>query len=157
MANNQIHQAAQTPANAGTMPHRVCAGCTLCCRLPEIAELEKPANIACQNCAIGHGCTAYASRPQTCRQFECEWKTDPTLPDLWNPLTSHMMLYRQGVQGTILVDPDQPQLWESPLYRALIEALAQRFENEGGYLILFSGERITRIRPANGADSNADD
>lgn len=63
-----------------------------------------------------------------------------------------MMLYRQGVQTTILVDPDQSQTWQEPPYSELIEELAQRCEDEGGYLILFSGEFVKRIRPVTGAD-----
>lgn len=127
---------------------RECNHCTLCCRLPDIEELSKPANITCSQCIEGFGCKTYKARPQTCRDFQCDWITDPTLEAEWEPVNCHMMLYRQGPQRTILVDPRFANIWRREPFATLISAMARRSEAEGGYLILFAGEEAHRIHPA---------
>ncbi|WP_137137042.1 hypothetical protein [Rhizobium sp. FKY42] len=126
---------------------RSCARCTLCCRLPDIDELDKPANVNCVHCIDGFGCRAYDKRPRTCREFQCDWLTDPALDDAWNPLDCHMMVYRQGAQRTVLVDPSIGKAWQQGHYASMLTELARQSEAEGGYLILFAGDEVRRIRP----------
>lgn len=57
-----------------TIQSRECSGCTMCCKLPELKELQKPRDTWCAHCAIGKGCTIYSERPQGCITFECMWK-----------------------------------------------------------------------------------
>lgn len=52
---------------------RTCGTCTACCKTHPIRELEKPAGGWCPHCHIGHGCRIYESRPDSCREFECQW------------------------------------------------------------------------------------
>jgi len=55
-------------------PMRSCGECSACCRLPEIAEIGKPASTPCKHlCPIGHGCKIYEGRPSTCSNYECAW------------------------------------------------------------------------------------
>jgi len=51
---------------------RECGGCTACCTVQGIVELDLPEGVACPHeCAAG--CAIYAKRPQSCRDYECIW------------------------------------------------------------------------------------
>lgn len=47
-----------------------CDGCTECCSLFEIQEIQKPANKTCGNC-VDSKCSIYESRPKACSEFKC--------------------------------------------------------------------------------------
>lgn len=66
---------------------RECGGCTMCCKVMHVPELEKPAGIWCPHCAVGEGCGIYDERPKPCRDFECLWLQD---------------------DGRVLLDADRP-------------------------------------------------
>lgn len=51
---------------------RKCGACSLCCVLPAIPQLGKPANVPCVHLTPS-GCGIYETRPQGCRDFKCEW------------------------------------------------------------------------------------
>ncbi len=65
---------------------RGCGTCVACCQHLHIDEptLKKPAGQLCPN-HDGTGCTIYASRPQTCRDWFCLWRRDENLPEGGNP------------------------------------------------------------------------
>ena len=123
---------------------RSCGTCTLCCRLPEIEALSKPADAWCRHCT-GHSCAIYVDRPQLCRDFLCRWMTDPAMPDHWQPLRSHMLVYEQGPQVTVLVDPDHPDVWLQAPYSAELQRMAETAEERGDYVILFCGDEVKKI------------
>lgn len=52
---------------------RKCGQCQMCCVIPDIKELNKPANTPCQH-LTPRGCGIYETRPEVCRSFECNWK-----------------------------------------------------------------------------------
>jgi hypothetical protein len=59
------------------MPVRSCNGCTACCTVMGIEELNKPLGVPCwELCKDGSGCSIYASKPPSCNEFECVWLTD---------------------------------------------------------------------------------
>ena len=89
---------------------RTCEGCTLCCKLVPVAELNKPANKWCDHVLSRRtplGCMIYPDRPNGCRQFECLW-LNTSLPAELHPRAIHSVLY--SVAGTEIVnvycDPD---------------------------------------------------
>lgn len=135
---------------------RSCDGCTLCCRLPDIEALSKPANSWCVHCVsqdfaggrTGGGCRIYADRPQLCRDFLCLWRIDASLGAEWDPLVSHMMIYRQGPQMTVLVDPDHAEIWRQAPYLPQLEDWARDHEESGGYIIVFAGEAVFKVDPS---------
>ncbi|MDM9625807.1 hypothetical protein QTL95_07865 [Rhizobium sp. S152] len=135
------------PASALPLPNHTCGTCTLCCRLPEIQEFDKPANAWCENCAEGQGCAIYDERPQLCRDFLCQWMIDDTLGPEWEPSISNMMVYRQGPQITVLVDPDYPATWRREPYLTELRRWAAESARDGGYVIVFSGDDVTKIGP----------
>lgn len=128
-----------------TVSGRSCGTCTLCCRLPDIEALAKPANAWCDHCLPDKGCTIYQHRPALCRDFLCLWMTSPALGPEWEPARSRMMIYAQGPQTTVLVDPAHPGIWKKAPYAAGLKSLAQDAEKAGGYLILFVGDEVFKI------------
>lgn len=56
-----------------------------------------------------------------------------------------MLVYAQGPQLTVLVDPDYPEQWKTGHYRADLQQWADEAEKEGGYLILFCGDEVQKI------------
>ena len=48
-----------------------CKGCTLCCDLFPVKELDKPANVKCKYC--DKGCIIHETRPNVWRGFECAY------------------------------------------------------------------------------------
>lgn len=127
---------------------RTCGTCTLCCRLPDIDELSKLANAWCIHCVDGMGCKIYQNRPQTCRDFLCLWMTDNRLGPEWEPAKSHMMIYTQGPQITVLVDPDYPDSWKAEPYALQLKQWAGNAENNGGYMIVFVGDDVFKVESA---------
>ena len=121
-----------TPASSISTPlgERACGTCTLCCRLPYIDALATRAKDWCRLCIDGEGCRIYEQRPQLCRDFLCLWRTDAALGDAWDPARSRMMIYRQGPQITVLVDPDFPEIWKQAPYAETLQRWAR--EGEGG-------------------------
>lgn len=124
---------------------RSCGTCTLCCRLPDIDLFDKPANEWCRHCVAGKGCSIYADRPSVCRDFLCLWMTEEGLDAAWEPSRSHMMVYRQGLQVTVLVDPDHPGIWRSEPYHSQLQEWASEAETTGGYVIVFWRDDVFKI------------
>lgn len=132
--------------DAYPIPDRACGTCTLCCELPDIDELDKPANELCGHCTRDVGCRAYQTRPATCRAFLCAWRTDEGLGAHWDPRVSHMMVYRQGPQFTVLVDPRYPRAWRNEPH---LTELKERAGGDGeGYVIVFIGDEVVKIEPS---------
>lgn len=133
---------------ASPLPERSCGTCTLCCRLPEIDEFSKPANAWCENCVAGQGCAVYHARPQLCRDFLCYWMTNDRLGAEWDPSVANMMVYGQGQQITVLVDPSHSSAWKQQPYAAQLRQWAAEAGESGGYVIVFSGDDIVKIDPS---------
>ncbi len=128
------------------LPSRSCGTCTLCCRLPDIDALSKPANAWCSHCLPAKGCAIYKSRPTLCRDFLCLWMTSAALGPQWEPARSKMMIYTQGPQTTVLVDPDHPEIWKQAPFADDLKSLARDAEKAGGYLIVFVGDDVFKIQ-----------
>ena len=124
---------------------RACRSCTLCCDLPDIDALDKPANTLCRHCVRDRGCRAYAARPATCRDFLCAWRTDAALGAEWDPVLSHMMVYRQGHQLTVLVDPRHPRAWQEAPFRSQLQDWAAQASAAGGYVIVWVGDEVFKV------------
>jgi len=124
---------------------RACNACTLCCRLPDIDHFDKPADEWCLHCVAGQGCSIYAERPSVCREFLCLWMTDHDLGEEWEPSRSHVMIYRQGPQITVLADPDFPDVWRQDPYLPQLQSWAEEAARSGGYVIVFWRNEVVKI------------
>ena len=116
-------------APPGRHSGRECGSCSLCCRVLEIAELNKPAHTWCRHCRPGKGgCSIYADRPPVCRGFACMWLLDASWPEHWFPQRARMVIYGTVQHGertiTINVDQRYPNRWREEPYYSDIRWLA---------------------------------
>jgi uncharacterized protein len=90
----------------------------MCCKLPKIDAMEKPANQWCRMCSTRRSCDAWDERPQQCRSFFCHWMENPGLNDEWRPSKARFMLMGKDDGATLLVvvDPDRPDAWKKTPY-----------------------------------------
>lgn len=122
-----------------------CASCSLCCKLPRIPELSKPAGVPCSNLDPScERCTIYADRPLVCQDFNCAW-VDGRAGAEWRPVDSHMVVYQQFPNVLVLVDPDHPQSWEKEPYRSQMRQWSSRVAEMGGVVAVFVGEKRIQI------------
>jgi hypothetical protein len=81
---------------------RPCDGCSLCCVLPQISSLGKPAATACRH-LCDTGCGIYPNRPPTCSGFSCEWLGGMFDEADW-----------PGRVGVYVADQGLPRCWSRP-------------------------------------------
>jgi hypothetical protein len=109
-----------------------CGECTMCCKLPDIPELEKPPGQWCRHCAVGSGCTIYEARPRPCRDFTCLWLESQAehnpLPAALRPDRSKMVLTftedRRDVLG--YCDPASPHAWKEAAMFKLLDVISRQ-------------------------------
>ncbi len=130
---------------------RACGECTMCCRLPGVVELSKPAGEWCKHCAIGKGCTIYEERPSSCKFFECLWLTDERMPEDLRPDKSKVIFYPPAEQPypdkvvdlIVMEDPKQSGRWQS----GAVGRLVNSFRHQGLTLCVVSGDRNEVLPP----------
>lgn len=128
-------------------PFSSCGGCTQCCKTLKVSEIDKPEHTWCTACTIGVGCDRYATRPQSCVEFECVWlqsQREPgaaLAPEL-RPDRSKVVIglsrtrlsaddmarLRAGPERSVMVfhvDPDRPGTATAGAVRRLIERLTR--------------------------------
>ncbi len=108
-------------------PGKSCGECMMCCTALEIEELGKAAGPACVNCVSGGGCAIYASRPQVCRDFECEWLTRRDLPRHFRPdrIGTILMEAHDADEYRAVCAPERPLAWRQPRVFAHLVAIAK--------------------------------
>jgi hypothetical protein len=115
----------------------------MCCKLLRIAELDKPKDKWCPNFAAGTGCSIYADRPPSCREFVCRWLINPTLGPEWKPNVCKMVLdYRTGIL-VVHVDPAASGAWrQEPYYSAIRQMAAKGFSSNELVMVIEKGRSI---------------
>jgi uncharacterized protein len=112
------------------IPGKACGPCFFCCKVLEIEELRKTAGKLCEHCVKTGGCGVYASRPQVCRDYYCQWKEDRGLPATMRPdkVGTLLMDDPDSDEYHAVCDPEKPFSWRNPLiFRHLVaEAKAGR-------------------------------
>ena len=128
---------------------RSCEGCTLCCKIFGIPELEKPRHAWCAHCEIGKGCRIYETRPASCREFVCGWLIDGTVPEHWRPAKSRMVLTTEdgGRRLVINVDAGRLDAWKKPPYYAEIKRMAAAMAQSRGQVIVWQGRNAIAVLP----------
>ncbi|HEY7608991.1 MAG TPA: hypothetical protein VIF14_07145 [Alphaproteobacteria bacterium] len=134
------------PASA---PGRSCAGCTMCCRIFGIPELEKPRHQWCSHCDIGVGCKIYDQRPASCREFVCGYLVDGGVPEHWKPSKSRMVLTSEdnGRRLVIHVDTSRPDAWRKAPFHAEIKRMAVAAARSRGQVIVWQGKNAIAVLP----------
>ena len=109
------------------IPGRACGSCTMCCKVLHIEEFSKPAGKLCASCVAGGGCAIYAARPQVCRDYECEWLMERSLPVALKPekVGTILMVDPDTDQYQAVCDPEKPNAWRHPLVFKHLLAMAR--------------------------------
>ncbi len=66
----------------------------------------------------------------------------------WEPSVANMMVYGQGQQITVLVDPNYPLAWKTAPYATQLNDWAREAAGKGGYIIVFVGDAVFKINPS---------
>jgi hypothetical protein len=126
---------------------RACGGCTMCCKVLGITELQKPVGKWCPHCDIGKGCKIYNSRPNECRTFMCGWLVDDRFSDMWKPDRSKMVITPAKDTIEIRCDPGLPTAWRAKEYHDEIIRMAEAAEPHNGSLYVIVGKKTTLVTP----------
>ena len=124
-----------------------CDGCTACCKVLKIRELNKPGNTWCRHCNIGVGCGIYDTRPESCRVYECVWLQTqrggrPIAFEL-RPDKSRVVMgvTNQGDDLVLYVSPDRPDAWK----RGGMVKLVEEMHAKGFTVIVSCGELVQKV------------
>ena len=79
---------------------RECGDCTKCCEGSLVLTVQGNAinkSNPCHFVSMGkcNGCTIYEQRPQVCKDFECEWILDSSIPEWLKPSVSGIIMIKQ--------------------------------------------------------------
>jgi hypothetical protein len=131
------------------VPGRACGSCSLCCKLPQIDELEKPVGKWCIHCTPGRGgCTIYERRPKECRKFYCSWMFTPELGPEWQPTTAKMFILQETSEHiAVYVDPGSPTAWRREPYYSQLKAWARVGADRGTQIVVYIKNNAIAILP----------
>lgn len=125
------------------IPGKSCGTCTLCCKVLEIDELQKKAGVWCADCLPNHGCAIYSRRPDVCRDYECLWLTERSLPQTLKPERTGTILMEDAEtdEYQAVCDPEKPFAWRQPLVFKHLVGKAK----EGRTVVARAGLKAWRI------------
>lgn len=136
------------------LPGRDCNGCTMCCRVLEIAELDKPKGTQCRHCRAEGGCGIYAERPTVCGEFYCGYLVLKFVHPRWFPPDCGMMIFPNAAERrlAVLVDPAHADAWREAPYHDDLRQWAAAAEKMSFQLFVAIGPRIVAILPHEDVD-----
>lgn len=103
---------------------RQCGTCSLCCEIPPVPSIGKPANHKCF--FWSSGCTLYPNHPGQCKAFECLWLQNPRLPEQLQPHRCGVLFEVHRIEKFVLalVDPFRPRAaegyWPTKMIRRML-------------------------------------
>ena len=124
-----------------------CDGCTACCKIMQVRELEKAGNVWCEHCNIGAGCRIYDDRPKSCRDFECVWlQTQKGIKPLaleLRPDHSKVVISttNDGKDIVLNVGTDRPDAWNHGAAAKLVSSMLQ----DGITVLVKCGDKLTKL------------
>ncbi len=132
-----------------------CGSCSLCCRLVEIAELQKPPDRWCDHASRptpdSGGCQIYANRPEACRSFKCLWLNDENRRPELRPDRVHIVFApgfvsfsdgRTEESISAHVDPGYPDAWKQQPIAPVIDKIVAN----GTIIAVRVGKKSTLLR-----------
>lgn len=124
------------------VPGRSCNGCTMCCKLPRIPEIEKPRAVLCTNCTVGVGCKIYDRRPDACREFFCGYMLNATLGEEWRPSSCKMLVtYEAEAERVVIhVDSTRRDAWRKEPFLSHIKTWAKQAPR--GHVLIWQGSNV---------------
>lgn len=128
---------------------RDCGSCSMCCKLPGIAELNKAPMVWCRHVVHGRGCSIHPERPGVCRTFFCHYLRNPHLGPEWKPERSGFILFTEagGKRLVVASDSAKPGAWRKPPYYAQFKRWAAEGAHRNHQLLVFNGKRVTAVLP----------
>ncbi len=128
-----------------------CGDCTLCCKLLQVSELEKPQGRLCVHVDGSKGCAIYSERPQSCRSFHCLWLMDPHLDEAWKPNNCKMVLVAESDRHVVVqVDDGASQSWRREPYFSALRKMSAKAVEAGGMVTVMENGEATVILPERG-------
>jgi hypothetical protein len=98
--------------------------------VPDV-QPPKPNHEWCSHAKPGcGGCGIYRTRPESCREFHCQWLLNSRHPDYWFPAKSKIVINatinKEGKKYiTFIVDPAYPNRWREEPYFNDIKVVAK--------------------------------
>ena len=137
------------PTDMGALPSRTCFGCTLCCKLLSVEELDKPPMVACTHCQASSGCRMYQERPTECRQFYCGYLLDPALDERWKPSRSKLIVAFDEYPYAVAIHVDQasPGAWQKEPFYPQIRRWALAAARRNAQVVVWQGDTKTIVSP----------
>ena len=129
---------------------RSCKGCTLCCKVLAISELEKPRATWCKHCDVKAGCKIHGTHPSECKGFYCGYLTNATLDERWAPVRSKIVLAYDELNAprlSVHVDPSRPNAWREEPYYSQIKRWAAASVAQRGQVIVWQGRSTIAVLP----------
>ena len=128
---------------------RNCGGCTLCCKLLSVEEIETPPLAWCPNCDARKGCAIYDDRPAECRHFYCEYLLNGTLGVHWRPSKCKMVVVLEEYANALVihVDPSRPHAWRQEPFYSEIRQWARREARQQRQVVVWQGDTKIVISP----------
>ena len=130
---------------------RACGSCTLCCKLIAVRALSKPRDVLCRHCKAGEGCTIYATRPDSCRTYNCRFVVDPNLDEAWRPNEAGFIVNSDPQRVVIHVDRGNPDAWRREPYLSTIKLWSKRAP-AGWPVFVVAGEQTLAVYPTHEID-----
>jgi hypothetical protein len=130
------------PQQANDVQRRNCHGCTLCCKLLSVEELDKAPLTWCAMCDPKAGCKTYEHRPTECRNFYCGYLLDTSLDERWKPSSCKMVVsFEEHANATVIyADAAYPGAWRRDPFYAQIRRWALEAAHKGGQLVVWQGD-----------------
>jgi hypothetical protein len=128
-----------------------CGDCSLCCKLLDIPELDKPRGQWCPHVIPKRGCSIYSSRPGSCQNFVCLWLLDTRLDDVWKPNKCKMVVVAESdMHVVVYVDKGVIQPWLQEPFFSTLRKMAARGLDAGGMVTVVENEETIVILPDRG-------
>lgn len=138
-----------TVQNAAASLMKACDGCTLCCSVYDIPELEKKAGCDCSHISRHGGCGLWGIHPKTCQDFKCLWLKHSGLDARWRPDVCGFVLRVDEDGRTLWLDVDyrRPAHWRDAPYYAQIKDWSKAFKRGEGMVFVSGPEGVWVITP----------
>ena len=129
---------------------RSCDGCSMCCYILEIEELNKPMGSWCKNCSTRKGCDVYPEHPSECRDYQCGYLVlDELFGEEWKPSKSKMVVSAEleGRRFRVNVHPSYPLRWKDEPYYSKLKEIAGNMDPGIMQLLICNGRKTTVLLP----------